>query len=111
MSGYRELVRTELIDEEHNRLAVILETNDKSWKVFARHYERGMAQDSAWVNYPTEEGGKAGHEQVVGDAEQRGWVRSVTNCRICKKQLNTDDPNSLDCGGDCLGCMNEEEQR
>lgn len=26
-------------------------------------------------------------------------------CNICNKELNTDDPLSEDCGGDCLECM------
>lgn len=31
------------------------------------------------------------------------------SCGICKKLLNTKDPLSRDCGGDCLECMNREE--
>jgi hypothetical protein len=31
-------------------------------------------------------------------------------CLICKRQLDVaDDPLSLDCGGDCLGCIREFE--
>lgn len=26
-------------------------------------------------------------------------------CLICHRELNTDDPLSRDCGGDCLECM------
>lgn len=27
------------------------------------------------------------------------------NCTICKRKLNTSDPTTKDCGGDCLRCM------
>lgn len=32
-----------------------------------------------------------------------------TYCKICKRELNTNDPKSLDCGGDCQGCIEEFE--
>lgn len=32
------------------------------------------------------------------------------NCSICKRVLNTNyDPLSLDCGGDCWGCIGKIE--
>lgn len=32
------------------------------------------------------------------------------NCKICHRNLDNDqDPQSLNCGGDCLGCMIIEE--
>lgn len=33
-------------------------------------------------------------------------------CLICNRLLNqSSDPLSLDCGGDCLGCIKEVEDR
>ncbi len=33
-------------------------------------------------------------------------------CRLCKRPLDDPtDPKSLDCGGDCLGCIEEIEDR
>lgn len=32
-------------------------------------------------------------------------------CKLCNKVLNDPkDPKSLDCGGDCLGCIEEIER-
>ena len=33
----------------------------------------------------------------------------ITNCLICGRPLDTPDPLSSDCGGDCWGCMSEIE--
>lgn len=31
-------------------------------------------------------------------------------CKLCKRRLNQDDdPLSVDCGGDCWGCVSEIE--
>lgn len=38
------------------------------------------------------------------------WHHSSMNCRICGRELGReDDPLSLDCGGDCWGCIGEIE--
>lgn len=33
--------------------------------------------------------------------------RRVPRCSICSRRLDTADLWSLDCGGDCLGCIRE----
>lgn len=33
------------------------------------------------------------------------------SCGICGQALDTDDPLSEDCGGDCWGCVSEVEAR
>lgn len=46
-----------------------------------------------------------------GDAPEGAWCRPVPvarglgKCQTCGRELSTDDPRSLDCGGDCLQCM------
>jgi hypothetical protein len=38
--------------------------------------------------------------------------RICKRCHLCGRPLNNShDPFSLDCGGDCLGCMLEIEQK
>lgn len=35
----------------------------------------------------------------------------MTTCKICHRELNiTTDPLSLDCGGDCFGCIIDAER-
>jgi hypothetical protein len=34
---------------------------------------------------------------------------SATHCGICGRRLFTSDPDSLDCGGDCWGCVKNFE--
>lgn len=31
----------------------------------------------------------------------------MSSCQTCKRELNTEDPSTKDCGGDCLKCMAE----
>lgn len=31
----------------------------------------------------------------------------MSNCKICGRELDTSDPTTQDCGGDCLKCMAE----
>lgn len=33
----------------------------------------------------------------------------MATCEICRRELNTSDPLSLDCGGDCWGCVSNIE--
>jgi hypothetical protein len=43
---------------------------------------------------------------IIEDGSTR--PAAAAHCRICKRELNQpSDPLSVDCGGDCLGCMAE----
>ena len=50
--------------------------------------------------------------QMLVDSFEEAIVGKVTlHCTICKRKLDQpDDPKSLDCGGDCWGCMEEFEK-
>lgn len=36
-------------------------------------------------------------------------ISEVKDCNLCKKELDTIDPLSKNCGGDCQECMDELE--
>lgn len=48
--------------------------------------------------------------EAVGEPNGRGYGKTGPsaarlNCRTCGRQLNTEDPRSADCGGDCRQCL------
>jgi hypothetical protein len=50
-------------------------------------------------------------EQLTAEklaSELREWA-AKGRCALCGKFLGSEDPLSVDCGGDCLGCMAECE--
>lgn len=74
MSGFRVVSSMPFQDGAGNQLAVILETNHRSWKLFVRHTPAGLpSADSEWVNYPTSELGKAGFAETVERVRAEGW--------------------------------------
>jgi hypothetical protein len=77
VNGFRVVSSTPFQDGGGNRLAVILETNDRAWKLFVRHTPRGLpSRESEWRVFPTLELGRQFFEETVQEVEGMGWPRS-----------------------------------
>lgn len=76
MTGYHVVHSIRLHDSEGSTLDILLESNDKAWKLFGRYRLLGNGpQESDWRVFPTEELGVKHYHEQVADAESQGWER------------------------------------
>lgn len=51
------------------------------------------------------------YDDDLARQDEEFFKDKVESCWICNRPLNTEDPMSKDCGGDCLSCIQELEMR
>jgi len=75
-------------------------------KLEAEKFTEEQGMDNEMDNY------NAGIDYAIKTLKQAtAECNSAGRCGICKCILDTEDPKSLNCGGDCLGCMEEIEKK
>lgn len=76
-SGYREVARRELVDPEGNVLAIVIESNTVSFKMFAEYrtpdQTSSEAAHSGWWSFMKLDRAKEQMSEKVEEAKALGW--------------------------------------
>ena len=107
--SYREVSRVDLTDDSGGVLSIILETNNYSWKLFARHHRSPQDTDpveSGWWNFVRPDGAKEYQQERVQAALALGWRMAETNSIRCARCQALLQGTELD-GAYCESCMSK----
>lgn len=73
VDGYREVERTQLVDDVGTTLSILVETNGVAWRVLAEVRKDGsISRSSFWV-YARLNTAKDGAKEKVAEALGMGW--------------------------------------